>query len=162
MLFLIWKGFFTWSNQRRKKIQTFVRPQLEYGSKVWSPQTKTQIDQIENVQRRAARWIKLDYGQTSSITDMLHFLKFRKLELRRIVARLSLLYKIHHGLVAIPIEEYLTPLSRISCHGHPLCYRLFTATSDYCKISFFPRTVYHWDCCPSPYPRAVQCSHTGA
>jgi hypothetical protein len=37
--------------------QTLVRPQLEYGSEVWFPHTKTQIDQIENVQRRAARWI---------------------------------------------------------------------------------------------------------
>jgi hypothetical protein len=89
--------------------QMLVRPQLEYGSEVWSPHTKTQIDQMENVQRRAARWIKLDYGQTSSVTDMLHSLNLRKLELRRIDARLSLLYKIHHGLVAIPIEEYLTP-----------------------------------------------------
>jgi hypothetical protein len=61
--------------------QTLVRPQLEYGSEVWSPQTKIQIDQIENVQRRAARWIQLDYDQTSSITDMLHSLNLQKLEL---------------------------------------------------------------------------------
>ena len=51
--------------------QTLVRPQLEYGSEVWSPHTQLQIDQIESVQRRAARWIKQDYGQTSSVTDML-------------------------------------------------------------------------------------------
>jgi hypothetical protein len=30
--------------------------------KAWSPHTKIQIDQIENVQRRAACWIKLDYA----------------------------------------------------------------------------------------------------
>jgi hypothetical protein len=69
---------------------------VEYGSEVWSPHTKTQLDQIENVKRRVARWIKLDYGQTSSVTDMLHSLNFRKTRtqmLRRtcIDARLSLL-----------------------------------------------------------------------
>jgi hypothetical protein len=38
--------------------QTLVRHQLEYGSEVWSPHTKIQIGQIENVQRRAARWME--------------------------------------------------------------------------------------------------------
>jgi hypothetical protein len=38
--------------------QTLVRSQLEYVTEVWSSHTKTQIGQIENVQRRAARWLK--------------------------------------------------------------------------------------------------------
>jgi len=49
--------------------QTLVWPQLEYASEVWSPNTQTYIDQIEMVQRRAARWIKSDYRRTSSVTD---------------------------------------------------------------------------------------------
>jgi hypothetical protein len=117
---------------------------LKYGL----PYTKIEIDHIENVQRRATGWIKLDYGQTSSVTDMLHSLKLRKLKLRHIDAWLSLFYKIHHGLVAIPIEKYLTLLYRTSCHGHPLCKRLFKATSYFYKLSFFPRTVYYWNQLP--------------
>jgi hypothetical protein len=76
----------------------------------------------------AARWIKLVNGQAYSFTDMLHSFKLRKLELRRIDARLSLFYKIHHGGVDISIEQYLKSLSQTSRHGHPLCYGLFTAT----------------------------------
>jgi hypothetical protein len=87
------------SNESIKSIayHMSVRPQLEYGSEVWSLHTKIQI---ENVQRRAARWIKINYGQTSSVTDIHHSVKLQKLELRRIDARLSLFYKIHHGQVA--------------------------------------------------------------
>lgn len=125
--------------------QTLVRPQMEYASEIWSPHTQTQIDQVENVQRRAARWIKSDYNRTSSVTNMLNSLQLRRLDLRRIDARLSLFYKIHHNLVAIPVTDYLTPMNRPARHSHTLSYRLITATTDYYKYSFFPRTVYHWN-----------------
>ena len=36
---------------------TLVRPHLEYCMTVWNPHQKTQIDKIEMVQRRAARYI---------------------------------------------------------------------------------------------------------
>ena len=131
--------------------QTLVRPQLEYASEVWSPNTQTHINQIEMVQRRAARWIKADYSRTSSVTDMLHSLNLRRLDLRRIDARLSLFYKIHYNLVAIPIEDYLTPMTRYVRYGHSLSYRLITATTDYYKFSYFPRTVYHWNQLPPTF-----------
>ena len=34
-----------------------VRPQMEYTSAVWDPCYNSQIQQLEKVQRRAARWI---------------------------------------------------------------------------------------------------------
>ena len=132
--------------------KTLVRPQLEYGSEVWAPHTQSLIDQIEAVQRRSARWIKLDYGQTSSVTGMLQSLNLRRLDLRRIDSRLSLMYKISNNLVAIPLNDYLIPLSRPSRHSHPQSYRLITATTDYYKYSFFPRTVYHWNNLPPDIP----------
>ena len=36
--------------------KTLIRPQLEYASTVWSPQTATEIYKIDSVKRRAARW----------------------------------------------------------------------------------------------------------
>lgn len=132
--------------------QTLVRPQLEYSSEVWSPHSQTLINQLESVQRRAARWIKADYARTSSVTAMLESLNLRRLDLRRIDSRLSLLYKITNNLVAIPIEGFLIPLSRQSRHTHPLSYRLITATTDYYKFSFFPRAVYHWNGLPAHIP----------
>ena len=38
---------------------TIVRPCLEYASVVWNPYTLSDMDSIEAVQKRAARWISV-------------------------------------------------------------------------------------------------------
>ena len=37
---------------------------------IWDPHTRTQINQIEKVQRRAARYVTNRYHNTSSVTDI--------------------------------------------------------------------------------------------
>ena len=37
------------------------KTQLEYASTVWYPHTTTDINKVEAVQRRAARWATIDY-----------------------------------------------------------------------------------------------------
>ena len=59
--------------------------------------------------------------------------------------KLSLMYKITHNLIAIPISDFLISLVRPSWHYHPLSYRLITSTTDYYNFSFFPRVVVHWN-----------------
>ena len=132
--------------------QTLVRPQLEYCSTIWSPNSECGIHQIEAVQRRAARWVKHDYRRTSSVTEMLQSLHWRRLDLRRIDSRLSLMYKITNELVAIPLDDYLTLTNRQSRHSHSLAFRLIDTHSDYYKYSFFPRTVFHWNSLPPDIP----------
>ena len=51
--------------------QALVRPLLEYGCTVWDPYTVGCIQQLEMVQRRAARYVLNRYHNTSSVTDML-------------------------------------------------------------------------------------------
>jgi hypothetical protein len=53
-------------------IITFVRPQLEYASSVWAPHTQSNINKLESVQRRAARFATGNYNTTSSVTTMLN------------------------------------------------------------------------------------------
>ena len=132
--------------------KTLVRPQLEYCSSVWSPHTETAINQVEAVQRRAARWTKHDYGRTSSVTDMLQSLQWRRLDQRRIDSRLSLCYKITNSLVAIPLEDYMTLTNRRSRHSHELAFKLIDSFTDYYKFSFSPRTVSHWNALPHNVP----------
>ena len=36
--------------------KTLVRPQLEYAAPIWNPYHKLQIQEVEKVQRTAARW----------------------------------------------------------------------------------------------------------
>ncbi len=50
---------------------TFVRPLLEYASTVWSPHTQRNMNKVEAVQRRSARYVMKDYSRYSSVTSML-------------------------------------------------------------------------------------------
>ena len=50
--------------------QTLVRPHLEYCSSVWDPHSQTDVNRIEAVQRRAARFCFRRYKRKSSPTLM--------------------------------------------------------------------------------------------
>ena len=68
--------------------------------------TKRDINKIEMVQRRAIKWIQNSYSTYASATHMQNELGLRSLEQRRADARVILLFKIVHGLVAIPLPPY--------------------------------------------------------
>ena len=142
--------------------KTLVRPQLEYASSVWSPNTDQDINKLEAAQRRAARWATCDYKQLSSVTEMLGNLRWRPLDQRRIDNRLIMLYKITFDLVAIPVEDYLIRNRRESKFIHPLAYRQIQTSTNYYKFSFFPRTIVHWNALPTSIvmlPTLAQFSH---
>jgi len=52
-----------------------LRPVLEYASTMWDPHTSTNINKIEAVQRRAARFSLNDFSTFSSVTNMLRTLR---------------------------------------------------------------------------------------
>ena len=59
---------------------TLVRPIMEYAARVWDPYQKYLTNNIEKIQRQAARWILSNYHQQSSVTDMLHQLQWPSLQ----------------------------------------------------------------------------------
>ena len=125
--------------------KTLVRPQLEYASTVWSSHTDLDINKLESVQRRAARWVTRDYQYTSSLSKMRQDLNWRTLDQRRIDSRLVLLYKVTYDLVAIPASDYPIRNTRPSSSNHPIAYRQITTLKDFYKYTFFPRTIIHWN-----------------
>jgi hypothetical protein len=57
--------------------KSLVRPSLEYACSVWDPYTKEDITQLEQVQRRAARYVTNRYHKTSSASNMIEHLNWR-------------------------------------------------------------------------------------
>ena len=89
--------------------KTLVRPKLEYAAPIWSPHSKLQINQIEKVQRTAARWTCRRWRNNSSVGKMLDELEWPSLEARRDQSSLLLFHKIHCGAVSIEKDKYMTP-----------------------------------------------------
>ena len=121
---------------------------------MWSPYTDQDINKLESVQRRAARWVTRDYRYSSNMSAMLQDLNWRTLNQRRIDSLLVLLYKViyHYDLVVVPASDYLFRNTRLSSRIHPLAYRQITTLKDYYKYTYFPRTIIHWNALPHHNP----------
>ena len=124
-----------------------VRQPMEYASVIWDPHHQTEIDKIEKVQRRAARFVQGDYKYTSSVTAMLEKLKWTSLEQRRKNKRVKFLANILSNKVAVN-KHLLIPAKERTRRTHKYQLELITSKRDYRKYSFFPRTVRDWNALP--------------
>ena len=128
--------------------KTMVRPILEYASTVWCPHKISHIDNLEKVQRRAARFCIGDYRRTSSVTAMLKDLNWPLLQTRRNNATLIMLYKIIHNLVDIPSDKYLT-FSNSRTRGHAHRLQVQHSRTNIHQNSFFQRGILLWNKLPA-------------
>jgi len=144
--------------------KTFVRPQLEYASSVWAPHTQSNIDRIEAVQRRAARSTVNDWSRPTnqpalisapprtvvkgSASSILEYLGWESLEERRLRSRVTMMYRIVHELVAIPVQPNLQ-LNTRDTRGHSIKFLVPSARVDAYRFSFFPVTVTLWNSLPT-------------
>ena len=107
------------------------------------------IDLIESVQRRAARWIKSSFDPltlqwTKSSSECIRELGWPSLELRRTYACIVILYAILSNLTPITFSEYYQ-LNELSTRSHPLTiYPLPSSINGY-RYSFFVNSVFLWN-----------------
>ena len=120
---------------------------LRYG--ILNPYTKANIEKVEMVQRRAARYALHRFHNTSSVTGMLNKLQWQSLEERRRQQRLEMMNKIHHGQVSINMGDHLVPTTQKSRHQHQFAYHVPITSVDHIKFSFFPFTATDWNLLPS-------------
>ena len=57
-------------------------------------------------------------------------------------------FKIVHGLVALPLPDYIHPSNRISRYCHSMTFRQLHASTNYYKYSFFPLAIVQWNALP--------------
>ena len=149
----LWDTFGEISNQKKQKMgetayNTLVRPQLEYAAPIWDPYTKDKTLQRKKNQRRAARWTTSNYDYRSSVTSMLDQLSWRTLEQRRADARLCLFYKMVHGIVTVPLPDYVHPTHRVSRYCHLMTFRQIHTNRNYYKYPFSPLAIVQWNALP--------------
>ena len=128
--------------------KTFVRPILEYASSSWAPYQQNHIDQLESVQKRAARFVTGNHDLTTGNTAKnMATLGWDSLEERRARGKLTTLHKARTGAITIPLDDllvlnpdsgtrhsthYFVPYSSLNCHLH----------------SFYPSTIRLWNALP--------------
>ena len=137
---------------RKQAYTALVRPTLEYASTVWNPYHQKDITSLERVQRKAIRFISRNYQRRSSVTDLRNHLDLPTLQQRRVAARLSLFYKIHHQEVSIQIPSYYFPQSTTSIQTrkrHQEQYAIIRTTSEVYRNSYFPSTITVWNQLPA-------------
>jgi len=80
-------------NNQQLAYFSLVRPQLEYACTIWSPWQRRDVQNIEKVNRSAARFVTSNYYHTSSVSSMIDQLEWQDLETRRQNFHLCLLFK---------------------------------------------------------------------
>ena len=130
---------------------TMVRPRLKYSSTVWYPHHNRDIHNLEQVQRRAARFVNRNYTEQTPgcVTNMIQSLGWESLQHRRYINRLTMFFKIQNGFLDISPDfvQLNDQLTRGSKH-----LRQLPATNDAYKFSLYPRTISHWNRLPTHIP----------
>ena len=122
-----------------------VRPVLDYGSSVWDPPGVVLQEELESVQKRAARFVTGNYSyETGSMTGILGQLKWESLKKRRKDNRLILLYKGLKGKASVPTDDLISKTRRCR-NQHSMAFQTPIANTDVYKGSFFPQTIRDWN-----------------
>ena len=139
------------TSTRKLLYLSLVRPRLEYASNVWSPHTAKHRRCIENVQRRASKFILNYPPKDISYSERLSTLNILPLEFRREISDLLLLFKYRIGMMDINLSNFLVPANSYynTRNSDPNNYRdIWTHKQTYFKSSYFPRTVKLWNMLP--------------
>lgn len=125
--------------------KTIVIPTLDYASIIWDPFTKTNINKLERVQKKAIRFIYNSFGRTS-ITELSNRANLPTLTERNRLSRLKFLYQLVKGHYKTDISEVLSFSSGYATRQrHERTITPYATRNNCFKYSFFPRTINDWN-----------------
>ncbi len=152
------------TNKRRALYLTLVRSLFEHCPMVWRPASKTIIEKLESLQKRALKWIRNDRDVSYS-TNELYYIHYKQLNILPIKFRfdyhdLKFFHSIVYNISCVKLPYYLTFFSgstRLrSTHLDHLCFvssvRPSGTTANDSKRgfanTFFYRTHLLWNRLP--------------
>ena len=152
LAFLRRNFYFCPRHVKERCVSTLVRPTLEYGCSVWDPHHQNQIDDLEKVQRRAARFVTgnytMEHGNTKKNLDLLNW---PPLASRRTRAKLHLLHRAQSKSIELPLDDLVWEVSPPKTRNRTntkLNFPIPHSTVDSHKFSFFPNTIRSWNKLP--------------
>ena len=80
-----------------------------HASSAWDPYVGKQVNKLEAVQNKAARFVTNQHHWETSVTKLKDTLGWRSLQERRFIARMTLWYKAIHAQAAVSIPSYYAP-----------------------------------------------------
>lgn len=132
----------------------YVRPLLEYCASVWSPCYVTDILKIESVQRRFTKRLKAMWCMP--YFDRLKFLHVDSLQVRRLKADLTTMFKIVNGLIDIDSNMFTPASFNINLRRHNKHLLKPIANRNCRAFSFACRHINIWNSLPQT---VVQCNY---
>ena len=135
---------------KERLYHTLVRPHLEYASIAWHPSTAKNVNILEMVQRRAARFVTGNYSNESSVTSMMSTLGWTPLEQRRQQLRLMNFYKIINGELDLDLDKYASKKTPRLRRSHDEQYDVVSSfiSTNQLANSFFPDVITQWNKLP--------------
>lgn len=116
---------------------SIIRPKFEYGSIIWDPHRKINIDCPEIIQRRAVHFVYRTYGQTYSVSALMERNCIPTLESRHKSFRLKL------SLGSSPYISFMS--TWCSRHSHALALTPYFTKTNLFKSPFFLRMISGYD-----------------
>ena len=133
--------------------RAIVCPILEYAAVVWCPHAKGDINLLESIQGRAARWIcgsrwkPTDSSWTISSSNCCTRLNLPSLQARRHYLSICFLDDIYHKHTSLSFDQFCD-FNSMPSRSHHLSLIPPTSTINSRRFSFFVNTTFLWNSIP--------------
>jgi len=141
------------SKQAKARAYTaLVCPHLETCAPVWTPYQKGALDDLEGVQRRAARWICSKWDKVSrcwskTYEECRSQLRWPTVQQRHQLLSCCQTFKIIHNLDCLNFDDYLC-FNQSPTRSHSLTLRCTRSRINSFRYSFFVNIPFLWNTIP--------------